>query len=100
MNLTELKELCMLPGASGRESAVRNYLLKELEKLPLPDCLVQVDRLGNLIVQKQGGRSDVPRIMVAAHMDEVAMMVTDITADGALRFGAVGDDRAAGACGY
>lgn len=90
MNLTELKELCMLPGASGRESAVRNYLLKELEKLPLPDCLVQVDRLGNLIVQKQGRRSDVPRIMVAAHMDEVAMMVTDITADGALRFGAVG----------
>lgn len=99
MNQTELKALCLLPGASGREAPVRNYILKELEQLPLPDCLVQVDRLGNLIVQKQGKKNNVPRIMIAAHMDEVAMMVTDITADGALRFGAVGGIDAAAMIG-
>lgn len=64
--------------------------MNELEQLPLPDCLVSVDRLGNVIVQKQGAASNAPRVMIAAHMDEVALMVTDIAEDGSLRFDAVG----------
>ena len=99
MKHDELKRLCLLCGTSGRESAVRRYIMNELEQLPLPDCLVTEDRLGNVIVQKQGKVSDVPRIMVAAHMDEVALMVTDIAEDGSLRFDAVGGVDAAAVIG-
>lgn len=99
MNREELKRLCLLCGTSGREAAVRAYILNELEQLPLPDCLVKVDRLGNIIVQKQGKISNAPRVMIAAHMDEVAMMVTDIASDGSLRFGAVGGIDAAAVIG-
>jgi endoglucanase len=46
--------------------------------------------MGNLIALKKGtGASDL-RVLVDAHMDEVGLMVTEITADGTLKFSTIG----------
>ncbi|MBR6761141.1 MAG: M42 family peptidase [Oscillospiraceae bacterium] len=99
MNWNELQTLCLLNGTSGRESAVRNYLLDAIAAMHLPADAVCVDGLGNVIVRKKGLCSSVPTIMLCAHMDEVALMVTEICADGSLRFGAVGGVDAAAVIG-
>ncbi len=83
--LDRLKEICTLDGTSGDESAVREYIMKNITADE-----VSVDPLGNLIVFKKGKKAPKNKIMLAAHMDEVGFMVTDVTADGFLRFGAVG----------
>jgi len=80
-----LKEICTLDGTSGDESAVREYIRKNITADE-----VTVDALGNLIVFKKGRKTPKNKVMLAAHMDEVGFMVTDITDDGFLRFGAVG----------
>ncbi len=90
MNLPELKTLCALCGTSGREHAVREYILNELKKCSLPENAVTVDRLGNILVHKKGASAAKRKILFAAHMDEVAMMITDICEDGMLRFDTVG----------
>lgn len=81
----ELKEICTIDGASGDESAVREYIINNIKA-----DKVTVDNLGNVIVFKKGRKTPKNRIMLAAHMDEVGFMITDITDEGFLRFGAVG----------
>jgi endoglucanase len=55
---------------------------------------IQIDRLENIIATKKGA-SKAPKIMLAAHMDEVGLMVKTITKDGFLQFSKIGgiDDR-------
>jgi endoglucanase len=55
---------------------------------------IQVDRLENLIAIKKG-KADAPKIMLAAHMDEVGLIVKTITKDGFIQFSKIGgiDDR-------
>ncbi len=51
MELTQrIRELTALPGVSGQEDAVREYLLRALQGRE--DCECRVDALGNLIVKK------------------------------------------------
>ena len=90
MNLDELKTLCSLCGTSGREDAVRDYILQALQKAGIPQEIIRTDRLGNVLVHKKGAAPAKRRVMFSAHMDEVALMVTDIHADGTLAFDAVG----------
>ena len=80
-----LLEICALDGTSGDESAVRDYIISHIKADE-----VKVDNLGNILVFKRGRKAGNKKIMFAAHMDEVGFMVTDITDDGFLRFGAVG----------
>lgn len=80
-----LRELCLINGTSGDEARVREYI-----KAGITADEVFVDNLGNLIVFKKGRKTPKNKIMFAAHMDEVGFMITDITADGFLRFDAVG----------
>ena len=41
MNINELKTLCTLCGTSGREHAVRDYILGELNKAGVPEnCVI------------------------------------------------------------
>lgn len=80
-----LLEICALDGTSGDESMVRDYIMSHIKADE-----IKVDNLGNLLVFKKGRRSSDKKIMFAAHMDEVGFIVTDITDDGFLRFGAVG----------
>lgn len=83
--IDELKELCMLNGTSGDEACVREYIKSRINAGE-----VTVDNLGNLIVFKKGRKTPKNKIMFAAHMDEVGFMITDISEDGFLSFGAVG----------
>lgn len=87
-----LKTLCELNGTSGREEAVREFLLAHLPK----DASYTVDALGNLIVEKRGANRAKNKVMLASHMDEVGLIITYITEDGFLRFACVGgiDSRA------
>lgn len=45
-----IKELCAIPGISGREDAVREYIIGKIEG----HAEYHVDALGNLIVFKKG----------------------------------------------
>ncbi len=78
------RELTELPGASGNEHQVRDFMRKELEKYA--DEIIQ-DKLGGIFGLKHG---EGPKVMVAGHMDEVAFMVTQITENGMIRFQPLG----------
>lgn len=80
-----LLEICALDGTSGDESMVREYI-----KSHITADEIFTDNLGNLLVFKKGKKTPKNKLMLAAHMDEVGFMVTDITSEGFLRFGAVG----------
>ncbi len=85
--LKHLEALCQLPGVSGREDAVRDYILAQIR--PLADE-ISVTPTGSVIALKKGARSGGPRLMVSAHMDEVGLIVTRVCDDGLLRFASVG----------
>ncbi len=87
--LNRVKNLCALSGISGREHAVRDYLIKQLQDAPAI-AEIRVDRLGNCIVSLKGRKSAPKKVLFAAHMDEVGGIVTGITDDGYLRFDTVG----------
>lgn len=84
-----LQALCSLEGVSGREEAVREYILSALESSPASKEVV-CDSLGNIVVRMEGRRRAAKTLMFAAHMDEVGLIVTGITTEGYLRFAAVG----------
>lgn len=81
-----LKELTCLNGAAGDEGVVRNYIIDKIK--PFVDSL-EVDKMGNVIALKRG-ESSKKKIMLSAHMDEVAMIVTAIKDEGVLKFSDVG----------
>ena len=82
-----LEKLCTADGISGDEGSVRELIINEIK--PFADE-IRTDNLGNIIVFKKGKNRPGARLMLSAHMDEVGFMVTDITADGYLRFDEVG----------
>ena len=82
-----LKQLCLLNGVSGDEGEVRAFLWAQAE--PYADS-IRTDALGNLIVFKQGAKATGNRLLLAAHMDEVGLIITHVTDDGFLKFGFVG----------
>ncbi|MFO7819133.1 MAG: M42 family metallopeptidase, partial [Halanaerobacter sp.] len=51
---------------------------------------IKYDNLGNLIAYKEGSAEDELKVMIAAHMDEIGLMVNKIEEDGFLRFTSVG----------
>lgn len=86
-----LEELSNANGVTGREDEVRN-IIKNFMK-PYADE-IREDKLGNLIAFKKG-KADAPTIMIAAHMDEVGLMIKNIKKKGFLQFTKIGgiDDR-------
>ena len=84
--LEMIKELCTLPGISGREDAVRDYIVEKIKDY----AEYSVDPLGNLLVFKKGKNKAEKKVMIDAHMDEVGLIITAITAEGYLRFAKVG----------
>ncbi len=82
-----LKTLCYLSGASGYEDEVRDYILERV--LPFADK-IDTDPIGNLIVFKKGKTVPSKKVMIAAHMDEVGVIITGIDDDGYLRFDFLG----------
>ncbi len=87
-----LKRLSEAFGVSGHEEHVRSLILQEIRDR-VDEC--RVDPMGNLIARRKGPGSSALRVIAAAHMDEVGLMVTQIEDTGLLRFAKVGgiDDR-------
>ncbi len=84
--LEMIKELCTLPGISGREDAVRDYIIDKIKGY----AEYSIDPLGNLLVFKKGKNAANKKVMLDAHMDEVGLIITAITSEGYLRFTKVG----------
>jgi putative aminopeptidase FrvX len=84
-----LETLSNAAGVSGAEGPVRDIVLEairgEVDE-------IRADALGNLIALKRAAdaRSSAPRVMVAAHMDEVGVMIVHVETSGFLRFRPVG----------
>ncbi len=81
-----LKTLCCIDGTSGDEGAVRDEIIKKIDG----SCEWRVDNLGSIIAFKKGKNRSTKKIMLDAHLDEVGLIITAITADGFLRFKTVG----------
>lgn len=88
MELTEinalLEKLSNANGISGAEGAVAKIIRDEVA--PYVDEIT-TDRMGNLVAIKKG---DDFKIMLAAHMDEIGLMVQYIDEKGFIRFVGVG----------
>jgi putative aminopeptidase FrvX len=86
-----LEKLSNACGVTGREEEVAT-LMKKLLK-PYVDE-VKEDKLGNVIGIKEG-RKNAPKVMLAAHMDEIGLLVKTVTKEGFLQFAKIGgiDDR-------
>jgi endoglucanase len=85
LDLDLLKRLCETPGIAGREERVAAVAREALAALADD---VQVDALGNVIARKAGRGG--PRVMLAAHLDEIGFMVRHIDDQGFLRLQPVG----------
>lgn len=79
-----LHELIDIDGTSGNERFVRQYIMKQIK--PYVDEM-NVDKLGNLICHIKGKK---PTIMIAAHMDEIGLIVKRIEEDGRVYVSALG----------
>ena len=82
----DIEALCALRGPSGREAAVREYLIGEIKG----HADYEVDPLGNLLVRKKGKNPAKKVLQLSAHMDEVGFIVTGIDEKGFLSFAPVG----------
>jgi len=86
VNFDLLKRLCETPGISGREERMRALVIEELR--PLVDS-VECDAMGSVIAKRKGSGTG-PRVMLAAHMDEIGFMVKHVDERGFLRLQPVG----------
>ncbi|HXX87318.1 MAG TPA: M42 family metallopeptidase [Candidatus Acidoferrum sp.] len=92
MTLIEVSEaLSNACGVTGREDEIAGLMKKFLK--PCVDE-VKEDKLGNVIGIREG-KKNAPRVMLAAHMDEIGLLVRLISKEGFLYFAKFGgiDDR-------
>jgi putative aminopeptidase FrvX len=84
-----LKKILDASGISGYEREIAEIMRNEFKKT----CdSVTIDNFGNVIAKKGKGKK---KIMIAAHMDEIGLLVKQISKEGYLNFIKVGgiDDR-------
>jgi len=81
-----IKSITEAPGVSGHEEEVSSLIEAVLSSY----CdEVKKDSLGNLIFLKKGSKRNT-KIMLAAHMDEIGLMVREIDDNGFVRFTNIG----------
>jgi putative aminopeptidase FrvX len=81
-----IKELCEIHAVSGNERELRDVILEKISAYA--EC--KVDRSGNIIAFKKGRQASKIKLMLAAHMDEVGLIITSIGDTGLLKFATVG----------
>ncbi len=84
-----LQTLTEALGPAGYEDEVREIVRSEIE--PFVDE-IEVDALGNLCARKRPGKptKNSRKVMVAAHMDEIGMVVSHVEKNGFVRFSPLG----------
>lgn len=89
-----MRQLSEAAGVSGEEDEVRRLVAAEARRYA---DRVETDVMGNLFAYRYAagggkgtGQERAPVVMLAAHMDEVGLLIASIDADGSLRFRPVG----------
>lgn len=82
-----LHKLTQVPGPSGYESAIRDTI-REIITPHVSE--VRVDAMGNLIARMGKKSKDGRRVMIAAHMDEIGIIVSHVEKNGLVRFSSIG----------
>ena len=82
-----LEKLCNLNGVSGTTDAVKDFIINEIKPYVSE---ITVMPCGNIIAFKKGKNTPPKKVMIDAHIDEVGLIVKDITEDGYLKFDEVG----------
>lgn len=82
-----IASLVELSGPSGYEQIVRAYIKTQVETIADE---ISIDPLGNLICRKGEKKSNGQKVMLAAHMDEIGVIVTHIDEQGFARFTNIG----------
>jgi endoglucanase len=77
-----LNELLAIPSPSGWEDKTAGFILKKLEAMGYAG---ERDAAGNVLVRIAAKNPDGALTVMAAHMDEIAMVVTAITPEGDLK---------------
>jgi putative aminopeptidase len=85
--LAHLEALLAVPGAPGHEDAVATAIRGRLR--PDRRSSSRIDAHGNLTIEMAGAVPG-PTLLLAAHMDQIALIVRGIEADGFLRVSALG----------
>jgi endoglucanase len=80
-----IKQLTETYGPSGQEERITDLIKNEI-KDDVDE--IEIDNMGNLIALKKGNSNK--KFMLAAHMDQVGLIVTHIDEDGFIRFSNVG----------
>jgi len=84
---TLLERICAIHAVSGREDFMTAFIRDTI--CPMVDE-VNVDNLGNVVGIIKGIQYPEYRLMVQAHMDELGLIIRNITSDGFLLFERVG----------
>ncbi|MBS3146787.1 M28 family peptidase [Candidatus Woesearchaeota archaeon] len=79
-----LKQLIDAYGVSGNEEEIRGLILKNIKKYVDE---VTVDNMGNIIAHNKGTQ---PALMLAAHMDEIGLMIKKIDNSGRIFCSSIG----------
>lgn len=83
-----LKILCEESGVSGHEHEISSLIVKAFKDFTDE---ITIDKIGNVVAVKKGERnSSNIKIMFAAHMDEIGLMVSDIDDKGFIKFTTIG----------
>ncbi len=82
-----LEDLSNAIGVSGEEDEVREIVLDAIKEAAVD---IAVDALGNVMAVQPGTAHPEYSVMIAAHMDEIGMMVTAVDANGLIQFTNVG----------
>ncbi|MBI2579287.1 MAG: M42 family peptidase [Candidatus Aenigmarchaeota archaeon] len=82
-----LRTLIETDGVSGYEQKVRALVQKEVQR-----CVDKtfIDKMGNLIAVKKSRRKDAAKVMLAAHMDEIGLIIKSVSGDGRIKFTTIG----------
>lgn len=83
----ELSTLCSLPGVSGDEYEVHQYLSREYQQLNLD---LKKDKLGSIFGERPVENSPF-KVMISSNIDECGGMIDDIHESGLLSFVTIGD---------
>jgi len=81
-----IRTLAEAYGTSGHEDQIRSIIQAEIADVADE---IEIDALGNLIASLNGSGAG-RRVMLAAHMDEIGVIITHVDEKGFLRFGPVG----------
>lgn len=81
-----LKKFSEVKGVTGYETRIKKMLVDRMKGLGS----VSSDKLGSVVVTHKGTKTQSPKIMLAAHMDEVGFMVKHISKEGFLKFVCLG----------